>query len=596
MAGIDFAAFFRSLSRYFGAPSTPPPPPTPLTRDVEVMVPAGAAGTLRFDDGTTFQAVAAETGKMTFTIPYAASGGADLIVTADGCDPWLQHVALESVLHAPVFLTPIRHRQAFSRDQLVDIQCDLMIPCQGLGVAPNPNDQGVDDELQIHLNGDIGRAHGIEAGWVWCTTIGNYPPEKRQIIYRRAKELGHTHFALHVSRMGPGTGYHGVFPMTQEMGDNYGQTMNTVHRELIEQFGMVPVCFGVSPDNPPAPGFDCNQVLVAATDWDNTAQAASRIRAISDAFPHAWLFWEQPADNIWPDASPDDPVAPNEGSSNPWIRGIRQRFDRFVGVIHEAQIGQSVDDVVALYTRKHSWWHDLSENQGEVDTFDKFWNNMSYETARQRNDAIAARCPWLKGTMSGWTMRPAPPSEPDHPDSLPLTGDMIDPATIIAVGGKPFLSWPPTARITKLALTTTGIYVEFSTKETWSDVTPPGWAGPIRYSLGVVLNINGQWFAGAPIECWWTDSYYEFGGSIQDRNIDGSGIGQIAKNWFYNHNIPPVYQWGQMAGYQPAENEEIGFFIVAGSVRNSTYAAFERSAIVKFAIPPSGVARTFSWA
>lgn len=576
----------------------PPPPPPPETRLVSATVtPGGAKARLVADGGQSFEALTSDLGRLSFSIPFTLTGGADLFLEADGFEPYLNHVALDPELTViPIEMTPKRpSHKRYSKAQLVDVQCDLLIWCPE--VKPNFDENGWDAELQIRRRGNQPGnpvALGIEAGWVWCITVANYPAPKRQKIYAAAKALGHTHFALHVAELGPGPGYHGIYPISQSMADNYGSAMNTVHRELLD-VGLIPVCFGVAPGAPPAPGFDCDQVLVAASDWDNTSQAASRIRAISEAFQHAFLFFELPAGNIWPDPSDDDPVPPNEGSSNPWIRGMRQRYDRFVGVMHEADISASVEDVVRSYTAKHAWWHDLPESQGELYTWNGFWQNWSIDEVRRRADAIAAQCPWLKGTVSGWTMRPPPPDEVIDGTTRPFRGDEINPAEIVAAGNRPFLTWPATAHITKLSLTQTGIFVEFTKKNEWPDVTVKGWDGPLRYSLGVVLKIRGQWYAGAPIECWWRPDYIEFGGPIQNRNMDGTGIGQIARNWFYAAPIPATYRWDEMAGYQPAPGEEFGFFVVAGSVRNSTYAVYERSAIVKIQMPAGDAAASFAW-
>lgn len=563
-----------------------------------VSVVPGVAVTFRLDDDSVpVRLVTNEQGRVTYRalkpgtgvwVDYAKAGytaGTDrrLIPTfsTDGPEPeW-----------PPTFLLKrVGSTWKPNTAQLSLAQGDFMIWCPE--IKPHFDANGWDPVLQIRRVGDNGAvARGIEAGWVWSPTIGNYPPDQRQIIYRCAKEQWqHTHFALHVSQIAPGAGYHGIFPITREMAANYGAMMNTVCGELREH-RLIADCYGVAPDAPPAPGFDRLQVTKAATDWDNTAQAASRIRAISDAFPNALLVFELPAGNICPDPSPDDPVPPNEGSSNPWIRGMRQKFDRFVGVLHEADIGQSVDEVVQLYTAKHAWWHDLPENQGEVDTYDKFWNNMSHEEARQRNDAIAARCPWLVGSMSGWTMRPAPADDPPVIVQPPV-GDMIDPTTITMVDRADLMTWPATARITRLDILEVGVHVEFTKRfgaSSWPDVRPPGWDGDIQFCLGLVCQVNGRWYGAAPIQSWRTLDHT--GGYLANVDVDGTGLGQVARNWFPMESG----RWKALGGKQPATGETFGFFVAAGDIRGGNLTVHERSNIVTLPMPAKGDTVALTW-
>lgn len=68
--------------------------------------------------------------------------------------------------------------------------------------------------------------------------------------------------------------------------------------------------------------------------------------------------------------------------------------------------------------------------------------------------------------------------------------------------------WPITTRITRLELRPDGIHVEFSKRDgggSWPDITPPGWDGPLQYTLGMALKIGGRWYASAPIQFWITD-------------------------------------------------------------------------------------------
>jgi hypothetical protein len=146
-----------------------------------------------------------------------------------------------------------------------------------------------------------------------------------------------------------------------------------------------------------------------------------------------------------------------------------------------------------------------------------------------------------------------------------------------------FSTWPITTTITFLAMESDGIRVDFDKKDgggRWPDVLPPGFTGGIQYCYGLAFNINGHWYASAPIEMW--NGREKAGGPPQD----------YAFNWFYDPG-----RWAPMTGHQPSPGELIGFFVVAGDLRafNSRVAVQERSNVVLVPMPDSGGATfTFS--
>lgn len=136
--------------------------------------------------------------------------------------------------------------------------------------------------------------------------------------------------------------------------------------------------------------------------------------------------------------------------------------------------------------------------------------------------------------------------------------------------------WPVTTLITDVEfqyLGQDGVHVEFSKRDgagSWPDVTPPGWDGPLEYTLGIAENIGGRWYASAAIEFW--RGLPASGGNVaadvdMQSQCTAFGYGsscQIAKNWYYDG------RWGAMSGYQPKTGEMIGIFVVAGNVRGVT--------------------------
>jgi hypothetical protein len=131
-----------------------------------------------------------------------------------------------------------------------------------------------------------------------------------------------------------------------------------------------------------------------------------------------------------------------------------------------------------------------------------------------------------------------------------------------------------------------GVHVEFDKRdgpESWPDVTPPGWDGPLEYTLGMAEYIDGHWYASAAIQFW--RGLEAFGGNVALDN-------QVAKNWYYDE------RWGQMNGYQPATGETIGIFVVAGNLRGvidgSQSPVQERSNVVLVPMPDvTGAKHTF---
>jgi hypothetical protein len=139
-------------------------------------------------------------------------------------------------------------------------------------------------------------------------------------------------------------------------------------------------------------------------------------------------------------------------------------------------------------------------------------------------------------------------------------------------------NWPITTTITELNIRPSGIAVEFSKKDgpgRWPDVTPPGWDGPLQYTLGMCLNIGSRWYCSAVVEYW--HGLAESGGPPWE----------YAMNWFYD----PA-RWAPMTGHQPVPGEMIGFYVCGGDCRNnregSLSPARERTNVVLVPMPGNG--------
>jgi hypothetical protein len=180
------------------------------------------------------------------------------------------------------------------------------------------------------------------------------------------------------------------------------------------------------------------------------------------------------------------------------------------------------------------------------------------------------------------TPTPAPTPEPPPPPApTPSTGDQMD-LSQAAVYNSPrdIASWAVTSRITRIDMDpSAGLNLEFTTKDSWPDYVPPGFDGPLEYTVWAVVNVNGQWNTSGFIQMW------------RGRAFTGAPIlSNFAINWAYDS------RWGPMAGYQPHAGELMGFFVSAGNARNFTEVSSlrERSNVVVVPLP-AGDAGSFGF-
>lgn len=170
---------------------------------------------------------------------------------------------------------------------------------------------------------------------------------------------------------------------------------------------------------------------------------------------------------------------------------------------------------------------------------------------------------------------PTPAPTPPPPAPTPTPSDILRGATIYGGSAADVANWPATATITGMDFNGNGVHVEFTKKDgpgRWPDVVPPGWEGPLQYTMWMVVNINGQWVTSGGVEFWY--------------GLDRSGgpPSMFARNWYYNPAI-----WGPLATHQPAVGEQVGFFVTAGDERvKDVTLVRERSNVVVIPFPSDG--------
>lgn len=134
-------------------------------------------------------------------------------------------------------------------------------------------------------------------------------------------------------------------------------------------------------------------------------------------------------------------------------------------------------------------------------------------------------------------------------------------------------SWPITTHIDRIEMhpeNDIGLVFSFPAQSTWPDYTPPGWDGPLQYTVWAVMKINGQWVTSGFIQMW--RGRYSTGAPL---------IAEFARNWAYDG------RWGPMMGYTPHAGEQVGFFVTAGNARGipDVTSLRERSNVVVVNLP-----------
>lgn len=120
--------------------------------------------------------------------------------------------------------------------------------------------------------------------------------------------------------------------------------------------------------------------------------------------------------------------------------------------------------------------------------------------------------------------------------------------------------WPETARITSVEFTGAAMRVDFDRRDPpggnrWPDQVPPGWDGPIQYSLGMCRNLEGNWHCASIVDFW-------YGRSLDDT----AEPSRFWREWWYDSA-----RWGPLAIYRPQEGEIVGVFVTAGQTRGRAY-------------------------
>ena len=150
----------------------------------------------------------------------------------------------------------------------------------------------------------------------------------------------------------------------------------------------------------------------------------------------------------------------------------------------------------------------------------------------------------------------------------------IDLSTARIVNAPDVRGWPETAKITRVSFDGATTRIEFTKQDgpnRWPDHTPPGWQGPLQYTMWLFLKIEGQWVGSGFIQMW---HGRDGSGSPSDPDIPS----RYHEHWYYGS------RWSPMQGHGPIRSGElIGFMVTAGNARDSVGPILqERSNVVVF--------------
>lgn len=135
--------------------------------------------------------------------------------------------------------------------------------------------------------------------------------------------------------------------------------------------------------------------------------------------------------------------------------------------------------------------------------------------------------------------------------------------------------WPITTSISKVTMRPSGdkqagLAIEFDAQSRWPNYTPPGWAGPLQYTVWAMVKVGAQWAAAGFIQMW------------QGRPSTGAPIlTDFHQNWAYST------RWGLLNEYFPKAGDLMGFMVTAGNARDEggVTSVRERSNVVAITLP-----------
>lgn len=134
-------------------------------------------------------------------------------------------------------------------------------------------------------------------------------------------------------------------------------------------------------------------------------------------------------------------------------------------------------------------------------------------------------------------------------------------------------SWAPTSRITKIELLPDNMTIEH-TRGDWPEITPPGWDGPIQFTVFAAIN-QGAWITAGGLEFW------------KGRTETGDPINHIMHDWY---SFEP-----RLDTHQIRAGEQVCFFVAAGDLRLKTLVTVEERSDLACLVVPASLTGVFTF-
>jgi hypothetical protein len=155
-----------------------------------------------------------------------------------------------------------------------------------------------------------------------------------------------------------------------------------------------------------------------------------------------------------------------------------------------------------------------------------------------------------------WRVRATDPSNTEASAFTGGTSFVVQPFTlknaIVLNNPGDLANWAETTNITLADTSGQYVIVDFDKRQGPGRWPESGFGdGGIQYTLGMCLNVGGQWYCSAVIQFW------------DGRELEAGGETRfIADDWFYDS------RWGAMQGHQPQQGELVGIFVAQGNLRD----------------------------
>ena len=230
-----------------------------------------------------------------------------------------------------------------------------------------------------------------------------------------------------------------------------------------------------------------------------------------------------------------------------------------------------VADTDSFANKAAVWTQGEQPNQTSLVTpVDLSANKLYYWHVRAADPTTAGN--WSLTAVFTTPAQAAVTPTPSPSPSGPAPNDALNLGLAAVYNSPPDIaSWPATSTITSMTMSgSAGLSFGFTTQNSWPDVVPPGFSGPLQYTVWAVVNVNGQWYTSGFIQMW------------RGRASTGAPIIQeFAQNWAYDG------RWGPMNGHHPQPGEQMGFFLSAGNARGESAVSSvrERTNVIVVSLP-----------